>query len=194
MIKIPRSTSEYAAPALNAAANLSMELAKNNKFEETSMFHKLILLIVGLGLILFTACAEVPSATVVQSTSVPNITTPSISTTNTASIKVPASGVKQAGDLRVWIINNPSPPKAGNCTMDAYVVDSKGQPVSDAKLTFDLNMTNMNMGRNTVTPTLLGAGHYTSRVFFSMRGPWRVIITIVHAGKTNTTRFDFTVY
>ena len=192
--KIPRSTSECAARAQNAAASVSMEFAKNNTFVETTVFHRLILLIVGLGLILLTACAEVPSATVVQSTSIPNISTPSMSTTSTASIQVPASGVKQAGDLRVWIITNPSPPKAGNCTLDAYVIDSKGQPVSDAKLTFDLNMTNMNMGRNTVTPTLLGEGHYTSQVFFSMRGPWRVIITIVHAGQTNTTQFDFTVF
>ena len=154
------------------------------------MVHKLILLIVGLGLIPFTACAKVPSDNVGQST----ITALSISTTNTTSIQIPASGVKQAGNLRIWIINSPSPPKAGNCTLDAYVIDSTGQPVSDAKLTFTLNMTNMNMGNQVVTPTLLGEGHYTSRVFFSMRGPWRVIIAIVHAGQTNTTQFDFTVY
>ena len=158
------------------------------------MFQKLVLLIVGLGLIPFTACAKAPSTDVVQSTTIPNITTPSLSTTNSASIQVPASGVKQAGDLRVWIINNPSPPKAGNCTLDAYVIDSKGQPVSDATLTFDLNMTNMNMGKNTASPKLSGEGRYGSLVFFSMRGPWRVIITIVHAGQTNTTQFDFTVY
>ena len=158
------------------------------------MFHKLILLIVGLSLIPLTACAEVSSADVVQSTTIPNISTPSISTTNTASIKIPASGVKQTGNLRVWIISSPSPAKAGNCTLDAYVIDSTGQPVSGAKLTFTLNMTNMNMGNQVVTPTLLGEGHYTSRVFFSMRGPWRVIITIVRTGQTNTTQFDFTVY
>jgi len=157
------------------------------------VFHKLILLIAGLGLIPFTACAKVPSATVVQSTTIPSITTPSISTENTTSIQIPASGVKQAGDLRVWIINSPSPPKAGYCTLDAYVIDSTGQPVSDAKLTFDLNMTNMNMGRNVVTPTLVGNDHYNGQVFFSMPGPWRVTITIVRAGQTNTVRFDFTV-
>jgi hypothetical protein len=154
------------------------------------LVHKLILLIIGVGLIPFTACAKVPSVDVVQST----ITTLSMSTTNTTSIQIPASGVKQAGNLRVWIVNSPSPPKAGNCTLDAYVIDSTGQPLSDAKLTFTLNMTNMNMGNQVVTPTLLGEGHYTSRVFFSMRGPWRVIITIVHTGQTNTTQFDFTVY
>jgi hypothetical protein len=153
------------------------------------LVHKLILLIVGLGLIPLSACAKVPSANVVQST----ITTPSTSTTNSTSIQIPASGVKQAGNLRVWIINSPNPPKAGNCTLDAYVIDSTGQPVSDAKMTFTLNMTNMNMGNQVVTSTPLGEGHYTSRVFFSMRGPWRVIITIVRAGQTNTTQFDFTV-
>ena len=158
------------------------------------MFHKLILLIVGLGLIPFTTCAKVPPATVVQSTTIPNITTSSMATGNTTSIQVPASGVKQAGDLRVWIINSPSPPKVGNCTLDAYVIDSKGQPVSDATLTFDLNMTNMNMGSHLVTPTLVGDGHYSGQVFLSMPGPWRATITIVHAGQTNTTQFDFTVY
>ena len=171
-----------------------MGLANNNTFEEATVFHKLILLIVGLGLIPFIACTKVPSATVVQSTTIPNITTPSISTENTTSIQIPASGVKQAGDLRVWILTTPNPPVSGVNTLEAFVVDSKGQPVSDATLTFDLNMTNMNMGKNTASPKLSGEGRYGSLVFFSMRGPWRVIITIVHAGQTNTTQFDFTVY
>lgn len=180
---------ERATPALNAAADLSMGHAKKNTFEETTLVHKLILLIVGLGLIPFTTCAKVPSATVVQST----IAAPSMSTTNTTSIQVPASGVKQARDLRVWIISSPSPPKVGNCTLDAYVIDSKGQPVSDATLTFTMNMTNMNMVSHVVTPTLVGNGHYSGQVFLSMPGPWRVTITIARAGQTNTTQFDFTV-
>ena len=158
------------------------------------MFQKLVLLIVGLGLIPFIACAKGASVTVVQSTTIPNITTSSISTENTASIQIPASGVKQAGDLRVWILTTPNPPVSGINTLEAFVVDSKGQPVSDATLTFDLNMTNMNMGKNTASPKLSGEGRYGSLVFFSMRGPWRVIITIVYAGQTNATQFDFTVY
>jgi hypothetical protein len=96
--------------------------------------------------------------------------------------------------MRVWIINNPNPARSGSNTMDAYIIDSNGQPVSDAQLTFSLNMTNMNMGRNVVTPVSVGNGQYSGKVYYSMGGPWRVTITIVRAGHTNTAQFDFTVY
>ena len=153
------------------------------------MFYKTILLIAGLCLILYAACSKVPS----QTTTEPSSIAPSTSIGNTTYIKVPASGFKQVGDLRVWIINSPDPPRAGSGTLDTYVIDSNGQPVSDAVLTYDINMTNMNMGRSILRPSLVSEGRYSRAVKYSMEGPWRVTITIVHAGQTSTTWFDFTV-
>ena len=95
--------------------------------------------------------------------------------------------------MRVWILTTPNPPISGNNTLEAFVIDVNGQPVSDAVLTFDINMTNMNMGRSILRPSLVSAGRYSRAVFFSMSGPWRVIITVVRAGQTNTVQFDFTV-
>jgi hypothetical protein len=193
-----------------------LAVEKKNIIEKTTMFNKLVLLILGLALIATTACIKLPVATVTQSTTVPTIaasaattqnttstvtqptTSPIITTSSTAtekatSIQIPTSGVKQAGDLRVWILTAPNPLIRGSNTFEAFVIDIKGQPVSDAKLTFDFNMTNMNMGRNIVIPKLVSEGRYGGKVFFSMGGPWRVIISIERAGQTNTVRFDFRV-
>ena len=170
-----------------------MALAKKNRIEKTTMFNELMFLILGLALIAITACMKPPAATLTQPTATPSITTSSAATQNTTSIQVPSSGVKQAGDLRVWILTTPNPPISGSNNLEAFVIDTKGQLVSDAKLTFDINMTNMNMGRYVVSPALLGEGRYGRKVFFSMSGPWRVIISVERAGQTNTVRFDFTV-
>ena len=86
-----------------------------------------------------------------------------------------------------------NPPKPGNAVLDAYVVDAKGQPVNDAVLTFSINMTNMNMGNSSAQPPLVGDGHYSQTMRFSMAGPWRVTVTIVRGGQTSTAAFDFTV-
>jgi hypothetical protein len=132
------------------------------------------------------------SGTTTQTNPVTTGTTPATSL-DTSPITIPASGVKTAGDLRLWILTTPNPPISGNNTLEAFVVDTNGQPVSDAVLTFDINMTNMNMGRSILRPALVGAGRYSRAVFFSMSGPWRVIISIARAGQTSNVQFDFTV-
>jgi hypothetical protein len=41
---------------------------------------------------------------------------------------------------------------------------------------------------------LLGGGHYRStKVFFSMPGPWYMIVYIKRSGQNNSARFDFYV-
>jgi hypothetical protein len=95
--------------------------------------------------------------------------------------------------MRIWITTNPSPPKPGTATVVAYLVDSNGLPVDDAVLTYTINMTNMNMGNSILRPSLVGEGQYSRDARFSMASPWRVTITIVRGGQTNTAAFDFTV-
>jgi hypothetical protein len=136
------------------------------------------------------ACSNrAPAATTPQTTAIVS----SITDGSSIPIQIPATGVKQAGDLRIWITTSPNPPKPGNATLDAYVIDSNGQPVDDAVLTYNINMTNMNMGTSVLRPSLVGDGHYSRVARFSMAGPWRVTITIARGGQTSTAAFDFTV-
>ena len=157
------------------------------------MFRKLIFLVAGLALISAAACSNTPS-THVSTTAVTSISATAPTTAvGTTSFQVPATGVKQAGNLRIWMTTTPSPPRPGNAVLDAYVVDAEGQPINDAVLTFSINMTNMNMGNSSAQPPLVGDGHYSQTMRFSMAGPWRVTVTIVRGGQTSTAAFDFTV-
>ena len=157
------------------------------------MNSRLMLLVIVFVLAAVTSCTKSPVATVPQTSSIPtNITSPT-TISDTTPIQIPASGVKLAGDLRVWIVTVPSPPTSGNNTLEAFIIDVNGQPVSDAVLTFNFNMTNMNMGQSIYHPLMMSEGRYSSTVRFSMPGPWRVIITIVRGGQTSSVQFDFSV-
>lgn len=101
---------------------------------------------------------------------------------------------KQAADLTIALFSAPNPPIRGASTLEAVVTDAQGQPVTDAQVAFDLDMTNMSHGKNVILATPQGGGHYAGRVFFMMPGPWRVI-TIVQRPQQPIvqTRFDFQV-
>ena len=150
-------------------------------------------LIIGFAAIALTACALQPGSSGPQPTILPTFTPPPSATQDPNGIQVPALGGKQSGDLLVWIFSNPNPPIRGGNTIELLVTDTNGQPISDAKVSFDINMTNMNHGKNVVTASSLGEGRYSGEVFFLMPGPWRVIVGIERPGQTKTVRFDFMV-
>ncbi len=78
--------------------------------------------------------------------------------------------------------------------MDAYLVASGGQAITDAKVTFDSDMTNMSHGKYLVEAQPAGDGHYRGNVHFSMPGPWRVIAVVERPGQEPVRlRFEFTV-
>lgn len=78
--------------------------------------------------------------------------------------------------------------------LEALVSDADGQPVSDATVAFDLDMTNMSHGKYVVPAVPAGNGRYTGMVFFRMGGPWRVIVSTERPGRpTEQVRFDFAV-
>jgi hypothetical protein len=112
-------------------------------------------------------------------------------------VEVPAGtalGNKKIGNYNVWLLSTPNPPARGNNTLQAVVADAEGNGINDAQVTFDLNMTNMNMGRNFVTAVSKGSGHYAGIVFFSMGGPWRVLVSIQRPGQALASdRFDFSI-
>jgi hypothetical protein len=151
-------------------------------------------LIAGLAaMLLLAACGMLSPLSMQQPTPIPTLTPTLSATQNPSGAQVPTLGAKQSGNLSVQIFSKPNPPIQGGNTLETLITDSNGQPVTDATVTFDLNMTNMNHGENIVTASSLGAGRYSGHVSFLMPGPWRVIVGIAHAGQTNTVRFDFTV-
>jgi hypothetical protein len=121
------------------------------------------------------------------------VTKPPTTVTIIVTKTVTLIGVKQTGSLRVELVTISNPPVSGNNTFEAFVTNAAGQPVSDAKISLDSDMTNMSMGRNVIGLPLSGEGVYSGKVYFSMPGSWRIIVTIDYAGQTSTVRFDFMV-
>ncbi len=84
--------------------------------------------------------------------------------------------------------------KVGKNMLDVTVLDPDGKPVTGAKVTAAVEMTSMDMG--VTRPKAKGdkAGHYLSEVTFSMKGPWRVTMTVTPPKqKPFTKALDFNV-
>ncbi len=100
-----------------------------------------------------------------------------------------ASGIKVAATIA------PTSPKVGKNTMTLTVTGASGKPVSGAKITANVGMTNMDMGTTHPTFKELGNGRYAGDVAFSMAGPWRVTLRIATPQDTApiTKDFDYNV-
>ncbi len=149
--------------------------------------------IFGMMLILLSACGMFPGAPLNPATPIPTFTPAISATVDPRATQVAALGGKQSGDLFVWIYSSPNPPVRGSNTFEAFVTDASGQPITDAKLSFDIDMTNMSHGRNVVQAAPAGSGRYNGKLSFMMPGPWRVNVGIERAGTATTVRFDFNV-
>ena len=101
---------------------------------------------------------------------------------------------QQTATLQAWLSCDPTQPIRGTADMDAYLMDMDGQPVTNAQVTFDIDMTNMSHGKYLAPTEPAGEGHYVGDVHFSMPGPWRIITLIERPGhETATVRFEFSV-
>jgi hypothetical protein len=101
---------------------------------------------------------------------------------------------QQTGDVQVWLSSTPEQPAAGNAQLVTTVLGRDGQPISDARVTYDTDMTNMSHGPYLVEAAPSGAGRYEGKVHFSMPGPWRVITIIERPGQPAVRlRFEFRV-
>lgn len=151
------------------------------------------ILIAGIAALLLTSCGMMSAPSAEQPTAIPTFTPVTSSAQDPGANQVPALGGKQSGDLLVWIFSDPNPPSRGETTLEVLIADLDGKPVSDAAISFDIDMTNMSHGRNVASAASLGDGRYSGDVHFLMPGPWRVIVGIERAGQTTTVRFDFVV-
>ena len=126
---------------------------------------------------------------------------PSASSPIAADISLPAAPVgpflasgQQTGDVLVWLSSTPERPVVGNAQLTTSLLTRDGQPLSDAKVTYDTDMTNMSHGPYLVAAEPSGAGRYVGKVHFSMTGPWRVITIIERPGLPAVRlRFEFRV-
>jgi hypothetical protein len=103
-------------------------------------------------------------------------------------------GETRSANFNVTLSCDPSPPIRGIGTLDAIVTDAAGKPVTDALVSFDLNMTNMNHGKNIVVAVSRGDGHYVGQVRYMMPGPWRVLVHVAPPTQApEDLRFEFKV-
>ncbi len=103
-------------------------------------------------------------------------------------------GSRKIGNWTVALFSSPNPPIRGSNTLEALVTDATGKPVTDATVSFDVDMTTMSHGKNVVTAKSSGNGRYAGALFFMMPGPWRVIVAVASPGQPSASeRFNFTV-
>lgn len=132
------------------------------------------------------------------------LVTASCAGTSSAPPSIPApAGVKltgtllgaglRVGEYAVWLTSAVAPTR-GPARLEAVVLDQNDQPVVDAAVSFDIDMTNMSHGKNVIKTTSRGDGHYAGEVRFMMSGPWRVIVVIERPTQTPVSvRFNFNV-
>lgn len=78
--------------------------------------------------------------------------------------------------------------KVGKNMLDATVLDPAGKPVTGAKVSASVEMTSMDMGVTRPKALTGKDGHYLVPVEFSMKGPWRVTLTVTPPGQKSFTR------
>lgn len=106
----------------------------------------------------------------------------------------PVLGEGRSASYIVKLASDPAIPVRGFDTLEAIVTDAAGKIVADAQVSFDLNMTTMNHGKNLVAAEHRGEGRYLGRVRFMMPGPWRAIVRISRPSQApEELRFDFKV-
>ena len=76
----------------------------------------------------------------------------------------------------ITISTSPNPLTIGPATFIITVKDKAGKLVNDATVSFDINMTTMNMGTQKGIAETEGNGKYKAVGRMSMRGPWRISI------------------
>jgi hypothetical protein len=103
-------------------------------------------------------------------------------------------GEMRTPTLIVRLSSNPTPPVRGSGWLVASLSDSEGRPVTDAQVSFDLDMITMSHGKNIVAASPQGRGRYIGQVRYLMPGPWRVIVRVESPGQApEALRFQFNV-
>ncbi len=106
----------------------------------------------------------------------------------------PAPTASSDTGVKIVLDTKPDAVKVGKNILSFTILDPSGKALSGAKVTSSVAMTSMDMGTTHPTAKEGKGGHYTAPVEFSMKGPWRVVVTVQGKGQKPATRsFDFDV-
>lgn len=97
-----------------------------------------------------------------------------------------------SGSQVITLTTSPNPLRPGPATFIIEVKDENGKPVDNAIVSFDLNMTTMNMGIQKGNAKPQGSGKYVATGQISMLGPWRLATKITLPDKSVVNK-DFVV-
>lgn len=86
---------------------------------------------------------------------------------------------RQENALKVVLNTKPDSLKVGSNMLDITIFNLKGMPVSGAIVTSAVEMTSMDMGVTRLKAQAGEDGHYIVPAEFSMKGPWRVTLSVV---------------
>ncbi len=90
---------------------------------------------------------------------------------------------KKSGEMTLTLDTQPAKPKAGEITLRLRVKDSKGNPVQDAKVSFNIVMAMPGMAPSKADGKLSGDGFYEAKTNLAMAGEWEVTVTIRRSGQ-----------
>ena len=100
----------------------------------------------------------------------------------------------RSGEYKITIKSDPKTFNVGKNALDVMIEDANGKPVTGAKVMSAVEMTSMDMGVTKPKAQEGKDGRYTVPVQFSMKGPWRVTLTVTPPKqKAFTKAFDFQV-
>lgn len=102
--------------------------------------------------------------------------------------------LRQSAALKITLNTKPDALKVGKNMLDITLLDAAGKPVAGAKVMGTVEMTSMDMGTTHPAAKEGKGGHYVTLVEFSMKGPWRVTLSVTPPkGKPFTKALDFEV-
>ncbi len=95
---------------------------------------------------------------------------------------------------KMSINTDPKTLAVGKNMLDVTILDANGKPVTGAKVMGAVEMTSMDMGVTKPKAQEGKDGHYMVPVEFSMKGPWRVTLTVTPPKqKPFTKALDFNI-
>lgn len=92
------------------------------------------------------------------------------------------TGASSSTNEQISLTTDPNPLRLGPTNFIISVKDEQGNLVDNASVSFDLNMTTMNMGTQQGAAISQGGGRYVAAGRLTMSGPWRVVTKITMPG------------
>jgi hypothetical protein len=100
------------------------------------------------------------------------------------------TATQKVGNLNVTLALSPYPPASfQNGNFDITLIDDKGQPITNAKITFDLTMPGMWMPPSKPEAQNIGNGKYHATAFWTMRSLWRIEAIITRGNEKQSAFF-----